>query len=176
MKKTIINKFLFLLILGVSFTSCDKGGDPDPGSTEVVKMAGDWYVQLLDQDQNVLVDYGILTTYNTAQNNGDNLWIDDNSNLYGFKFKTPVNVENKTFSGGNLASSVEDDDPSTPDVVETYDISVNLSDGKILEEAATTSGGNVSDSIYFKAEFSDDPGTIYTIAGYKRTGFLEDEH
>jgi hypothetical protein len=38
------------------------------------------------------------------------------------------------------------------------------------------SGGNKSDLISYKIEFSDDPGTIYEVNGYKRTGFAEDEH
>ena len=33
-----------------------------------------------------------------------------------------------------------------------------------------------ADSISFNIEFSDDPGTIYRIEGFRRTGFLEDEH
>ena len=57
-----------------------------------------------------------------------------------------------------------------------YDITVNIANGKILPGAATSSGGNVTDSIYFQIEFSDDPGTLYDVAGYRRTGFLEDEH
>jgi hypothetical protein len=34
----------------------------------------------------------------------------------------------------------------------------------------------VTDSIYFEAEFSDDPGTTYQFTGYRRTGWPEDDH
>jgi hypothetical protein len=34
----------------------------------------------------------------------------------------------------------------------------------------------VTDSIYFEAEFSDDPGEIYQLAGYRRTRWHEDDH
>ncbi|WP_409187208.1 lipid-binding protein [Antarcticibacterium sp. 1MA-6-2] len=51
-----------------------------------------------------------------------------------------------------------------------------MTNGKVLLDAATTSGGNITDSIHMNVEFSDDPGTVYTLAGYRRTGFLEDEH
>jgi hypothetical protein len=155
--------------------SCDEGGDPDPGATKVVDMAGDWYVQTFI-DGEMIADYSLISTYNTASDDGTEIWIDDNKNIYWFKLKSPVNTSSKTFSGMNLASSVVDDDTSTPDVIETYDINVNVTNGTIVKDGATTSGGNTSDSISFDAEFSDDPGTIYQFRGYKRTGLLEDEH
>ena len=52
-----------------------------------------------------------------------------------------------------------------------------ITNGKIIPGAATSTGGNVTDSIYFQINFSDDPDNlIYDVAGYRRTGFLEDEH
>jgi hypothetical protein len=80
--------------------------------------------------------------------------------------KSIVNVDigSKTFSGNNLSNEYNES------------ITSDIADGFILSKAATTTGGNVSDSIYFKVEYSDDPGTEYFITGYKRTGFLEDEH
>lgn len=163
---------LFFLTISGIFYSCDEGGELDPGATEVVDMAGDWYVQTQDESGAVLLDYTLISTYNTSANESE-MWVDDHSNIWIFKCKTPVNTSSLTFSGMDLESSIDDDgDPATPN----YEITVNISEGKILKDAATTAAGNVTDSIYFKAEFSDDPGTIYQIAGYKRTGFLEDEH
>ena len=41
----------------------------------------------------------------------------------------------------------------------------------------TTGGGNPTDGISFNIQFSDDDDNdTYTIKGYKRTGFAEDEH
>lgn len=172
-KINYIKSLVVLLTLSV-FISCDETGDTDPGGTTVEQMAGDWYVQTL-VDGNVVIDHQLISTYNTAANTQE-MWIDDHFNIWWFKCKSPVNTGAMTFGGTNLASSVEDDDPSTEDIIETYDITINITDGKILKDAATTSGGNRSDSIVFFAEFSDDPGTIYQLAGYRRTGFLEDEH
>jgi hypothetical protein len=53
---------------------------------------------------------------------------------------------------------------------------VNITEGKILKNAALSKAGNVVDSIYFKGEFDYDPGTIIIFSGHKKTGFLEDEY
>ena len=165
MKKYL--KIIALFFIGFSIISCEDDGyeDFNAGETAVQGVSGEWYVKIL-LDNQPLSGYYLLDTYNTASNSADTLWINDNGNLYDFKVKTPVtSLDNKTFGGDNLVNQVED-----------YEINVNINNGKILTNEALTEAGNVSDSIYFEAEFSDDPGTIYQFAGYRRTGFLEDEH
>jgi hypothetical protein len=163
--KNKLNIFLVLLVSVLVF-SCDTDGyeNYDAGGTNVEEVSGEWYAQLL-VDGEVIVDYGLISTYNTAANNGDEMWVDDHQNLWSFKAKTPVNVEAKTFSGANLASNVDG-----------YEITVTISNGKIIEDGGTTTEGAVADSISFDVEFSDDPGTVYTVQGYRKTGFLEGEH
>lgn len=159
------------MFVGLSLVSCDKGGDPDPGATKVVDMAGDWYVKLMIDGEDVYhIGYYLLSTYNTAANDGQEMWVDDHE-LWPTKVKVPVNVESMTFEGStlnNLYSYELQGETISPDVT--------ITDGKVLMDAATTSGGNTADSIHMNIEFSDDPGTVYTIAGYRRTGLLEDEH
>ncbi len=153
------------LIIGLTFFSfsCDEvGGDDDMGGTAVKDMAGDWYVKTFVGSTEVL-GYQLISTYNTAANLSTEMWIDDHQNIWEFKVKSGVDYSAKTFSGSALQNDY-------------YNITVNITNGKVLHGAATTTGGNTSDSITFEAEFSDDPGTIYRIAGYKRTGFAEDEH
>lgn len=164
MKNIKIYKTLLSLFVAVFFVACDKGGDPDPGATEVVEMAGDWYVQT-SLDGNMILDYALISTYNTAADDGTEMWIDDKENIWVFKVKSPVNTSAMTFSGTSLASNVDG-----------YAITVNITNGAIVKKGATSTGGNTVDGISFDAEFSDDPGTIYHIEGYKRTGLLEDEH
>jgi len=173
--KQNITRFLAVVLVLTSFISCDEVGDTDPGGTSVEKMSGDWYVQTL-VDGEVVVDYALISTYNTSANDGKDMWVEDHGNIWNFKLKSPVTISSMVFAGNNLASSVVDDDTDTPDVIETYDINVNITEGKITKNGATSTGGHTVDGISFKAEFSDDPGTIYEIKGYKRTGFLEDEH
>lgn len=166
MKKLNIISIILSLFLAVSLTACDEGGDPDPGQTSTVDMAGDWFVEFLVDGEDI---YGIgharITTYNTAADDGTEMWIDDNQNTWWFKVKTPIDVNSLTFAGAGLASNVDG-----------YEVTVDILNGVIVKGGATTSGGNISDSIYFEAVFSDDPTTTYQLVGYKRTGFLEDEH
>ena len=159
MKKIII---FFILIVAVGITSCDKGVEPELEGVAIQEMCGEWFVETFVGDAKVL-GYAEITTYNTAKDGTDEMWIDDLGHIWEFKSVTPINLGAKTFSGNDLESVY-------------YPLTISLTNGKILDDAATTTGGNAADSIYFDIEFSDDPGTIYTIRGYKRTGFLEDEH
>lgn len=57
------------------------------------------------------------------------------------------------------------------------DITVNLQNGKVIAGASEGPFSKaVTDSIYVEAEFSDDPGTVYQLTGYRRTRFQEDDH
>ncbi|KAA5828140.1 hypothetical protein FPF71_04705 [Algibacter amylolyticus] len=163
-----INKYIVISILSLFFVSslvsCDETEDADAGGTKTEAMAGDWYVQTFVGD-NLVLDYQLMSTYNTAANNQSEIWVDDHHHIWDFKVKTPVNVSALTFSGSDLESSVDD-----------YDVNVTITNGTITKGDTETSGGNMSDGISFDAEFSDDAGTTYTIKGYKRTGFAEDEH
>ncbi|MHC0447222.1 lipid-binding protein [Flavobacterium sp. 3-218] len=153
-----------MLVL-TSFVACDEVGDTDPGGTSVEALAGDWYVQTLVNGE-VVVDYRLISTYNTASNDA-NMFIDDHGNIWDFKVKTPVTVNALSFAGNNLPSSVDG-----------YNVNVTITEGKVTKNDTKTSGGNTTDGISFKAVFSDDTdaGTVYEIKGYKRTGFKEDEH
>jgi hypothetical protein len=57
------------------FTSCDKVEDSDTGGTAVEDIASDWTVEIL-RDGSEFAS-GHLSTYNTAGNTSDKLWIDD---------------------------------------------------------------------------------------------------
>lgn len=157
--------FLFLALSAMlSLTSCDLGKDPEIEGTAVQEMAGEWWTTFTVGGEDVYgLGYQQITTSNTASNTANEFLLTDHAHTWSYTAKVPINYAAKTFSGGNLSNY-------------DYDITMNITDGVILPGAATSSGGNVTDSIYFKVEFSDDPGTIYEVAGYRRTGFLEDEH
>lgn len=155
----------FILMMFVSLTSCDEVEDADAGGTLVEEMAGDWYVETLDASGNVLLGYQLISTYNTASNSNSEMWINDHGHIWEFVAKTPVNLAGLTFAGTNLASDYEG-----------YQITVNITNGKITKGDVLTDAGNPTDGISLDIEFSDDPGTIYTLVGYKRTGFADDEH
>lgn len=58
----------------------------------------------------------------------------------------------------------------------SYECTVTIDGGKVLEGAATTPSGAKADSIVFYVSFSDDedPGTKYKVSGYRYTGFSAD--
>ena len=155
-------KILLSIMLISGFVACDEGGDPDPGATATVELAGDWFVQTFYQGDLVL-DYVQIASFNTAANTSTEMWLDDNGHIWPFKVKVPIDLNSKSFSGASLTD-------------EYNGITVNITNGIVVKDGATTTGGNTSDSISFDIEFSDDPGFTYHIEGYKRTGFLEDEH
>ena len=166
-----LRSYLLLAMLSVFIFSCKKDLQ-DSGGTAAEKLAGEWWVQLFNPDGSLAypASYrGHLYTYNTAANNNE-FWIDDYSDasgnvLWDFKVKAQADLSNLSFQAKDAVS-----------VVPNYSIKVNITEGKVLPLAARSKTGNVTDSIYMKVEFSDDPGTIYTIKGHQRTGFIEDEY
>lgn len=157
----ILSAFLFLGLM-----SCDLGDDPDVGGTATQAVAGEWWTTFtIDGDDVYSLGYQQITTANTAANVATEFLVTDVGHTWDYKVKCPLNLDARTFGGDALAN-----------LVDGYDITMNIANGKILPNAATSTGGNVTDSIYFEIEFEDDPGTVYQVAGYRRTGFLEDEH
>ena len=154
---------LLITVLGfATLSSCDEGGKPDAGGTNMAKYAGDWYISLSDPD-GPIVDHALHSTYNTAAND-NTMWIDDHQNGYYLKCKVTVDMDNGTFTATDA-----------PNVIDAG--TVTITDGKIIKNGGHSRGGHVVDSIYFKAHFSyDDPGYDITYGGHKRTGFLEDEY
>lgn len=157
------NIFLFMVTL-LLFTACTKEKDTDSGGTATQAMAGEWWVQVKVNNTPVVADWFKILTYNTADNVSTQMWIDDQEHLWPFKFKIDVDPAGKTFTANNATSSYTN-------------ITVKLANGKILDKIAKGPVSQaVTDSIYFEAEFSDDPGTTYQLTGYKRTRWPEDDH
>ncbi|MFI0428179.1 lipid-binding protein [Mariniflexile sp. HMF6888] len=171
MKNINIFKIVILLFTVSLFVACDEGGEPDPGATATVEMAGDWYVKLLVDGSDIYsLGYYQFSTYNTASNDGTQMWFDDHE-LWPSKVKANIDLSAMTFSGSQL----ENEYFYTSGGVKVYP-TLDITNGVIIKKGTVAPSGTVVDSISFNVEFSDDPGTIYQVAGYKRTGFLEDEH
>lgn len=153
------------LILTVFITACEKDL-PDPGGTAAERMANEWWVQLYQDGQLVYPPtyHAHIATYNTADNN-NTIWVDDMHGIWDFKVKANADFNNLTFSATQAES-----------VIPGYNIKVDIMDGKMLPGAARSKTGNVTDSIYMRIMFEDDPGTEYVIAGHARTKFAEDEY
>lgn len=169
--------FLSMIIVAfsvLSFTSCEK----DPiGGTTTEAMAGEWYVTgvAVDANGDIVYDdadlFGLghfhLDTYNTADDAGTEIWIDDLGNFWDFKVKASIDLKAQTFNVAD-AQNV------------SYDCKVTITDGKILKGAAKTPSGAVADSISFLVTFDDDTYPVdygfsaYRIAGYRYTGLAND--
>jgi hypothetical protein len=172
------NKILYIIaLISASFllTSCEKD---EIQSTDSSKLAGEWYVTCVAVDENDDLVYGdddlyglgyfLLDTYNTSDNSSTEMWIDDNGNFWSFKNKISVNLNDLTFS-------------ATDAYEEYYGITVTITNGQVLYDAATTPSGSVADSIVFNVTFSDDSNPeyygwdSYRIAGYRYTGLTNDD-
>jgi hypothetical protein len=180
MKRILIVLIAFLPLL---FTGCQD--DPDSGGTNVEALAGEWFVQVFLDGEEFDATYYHMYTYNTAANSASEIWIDADA-VWPFTTKAPCNTDDLSF--GTI--SYENQDFSDV-ILDVYGLDIpdtlTVIDGEILTGAATTSGGNTTDSIYINinstgirdlyAAFGLDlPAGVYTIAGYRRTGFIEDEH
>ena len=158
MKK--INILLILIVL-VAAVSCKK--TYTPGNTVAVKAANGWWVTFTQGGVDVYsLGHFFLSTYNTSAGD-DSLWIDDLGNSWNFKCKAKIDYNTLLFSTTNAQN-------------EYYNITVNIANGKILPKGGHSRSGNITDSIYFESNFSDDPTNTYVISGTARTGFIEDDY
>ncbi|WP_347052969.1 lipid-binding protein [Flavobacterium olei] len=163
MKKLKLNitRVLVAMLVLTSFVACDEVGDTDPGGTSVEALAGDWFMNLSAPDGTPISEHDLFSTYNTAANDGG-LWLDDHDAVGKFKVKV-MSAKDGSFKATTAAN-------------EYNTRTVNITDGKVEKNAATSKGGHKVDKISFKAEFSDEPGVIYSYEGHRRTGFFEDEY
>ncbi len=164
-KLKYLSFLFFALALSISFVSCEKV-ESVADETDVVAegMMGSWYVQFLYEGEDLYGEYLKINTYNTSANDGTSMWIDDNENVWWFKVDCPINMSDMTFSGSGLYSNVDD-----------YEINVDITNGKITKNGITPPSGVTTDMISFDVEFSDDPGSVYQIVGYRHTGLVGDQ-
>jgi hypothetical protein len=149
-----------LAITSVALSSCKKNL-PDPGRTAPQNLANEWWVTLTlnGQDQ---VGHQKIATYNTSANTGE-IWVDDLGNVWNFKVKATADLNNLTFAASKAQNQY-------------YNITVDITNGKVLPNAGHSKTGQVTDSINMQVKFSDDPGNTYTIAGTARTRWAQDDY
>lgn len=167
--------FFPTLIIGLlSLSSCSKLYDWNQPKEKGIEysviwpMSGEWFVTYkLEDGTDVLGGYTKLFTFNTASESTSEFWITDHEsgspNFWDFRAKCPINLGTTTFGSNDLIQN------------ESYEIKMKITEGKIILKGGFSLSNVVTDSIYMKLEFSDDPGTIYIASGVRRTGFLEDE-
>lgn len=163
-KSNIVNIF-FLAFATLALVSCEEDGYDDYGTDgrPAQSMSGEWYIDISDEATGeVLAEHTYHETYDDNKGTSTMI-IDDHQTGWWLKGTINVDLNNLTFTA-NDAENLNDEGST-----------FNITEGKILKNAAHSPTGAVVDSIYFKGEFSYDPGTIIVFSGYKRTGFLEEE-
>lgn len=160
-------KVLFSIFLITSLSSCDEGGEPDPGMTNVGKYAGDWYITISDSDGLTLAEHVLHSTYNSSAND-NSMWIDDHGDGYVIKSKAFVNIATGQFFAT--------DSPNINDGG-SNDTTVTITEGQITPYGAVSKGGHPVDRIQFRVHYSyDADGYDIIYDGHRRTGFPEDEY
>lgn len=169
-----MKRLAYLILAAMLATSCEKD---EIGGTSTESLAGEWYVTALAVDADKEVTYGDvyrlgrfkLNTYNTAADDGKQIWVDDLKNFWQFKVKVDCDPAAQTFSTNGFVDN------------ETYECQVKIEGGRVMYGAATTPHGTPADSIVFYVSFSDDNDAAdygiagYKVSGYRYTGFYEDD-
>jgi hypothetical protein len=175
-------KITLILIIGLAIASCQDEYENEliPGS----ELSGEWYVET-SVDGMVVLGHEKIATYNTSAADGSQIWVDDLEHIWPVKAKISASPSSNSFAGmgDNIVAPIYSYD--TADIAEPYDSitstfegyhTMEVLEGKVINDAGRSKSGVVTDSIYIKAVFSDDPGTEYEMAGHRRTGFLEDDY
>lgn len=156
-------KILFSILILTAFTSCDEGGNPNPGGTTTGAFAGEWFISATDSDGGSVFDHALHSTYNTSAND-NTMWIDDHENGYYIKCKVTVDLAKGTFTATDSENLLDNS-------------KVTITEGKFEKGATESKAGHVVDKISFRAHFDyDDEGYDILYVGHKRTGFQEDEY
>ncbi len=172
MKRIIYSLFSISLLL-VFFTACNDD-ELEIWESSTGELDGNWYVSY-DHSVYGKDPFGVgvtpVYTYNTAADNGQEIWLTDEDNFWSYKVRIPADPENLTFGSTDAVTNA----------VDGYPIQVRVTNGKVIKDAVTMPSGVTADSIYFEIWFEDledatgiANDTLY-VSGFRKTGFEEDE-
>ena len=162
--------FAIALFAVFSFAACDPEQDEEAGGTNVQDMCGFWTVtaSIVNSDGTLtqVTDPFVFTTSTTAANDKDSIIVNDNGNLWNFKFKVHCDYAAKTFSCA--AKNYNVDTPSKAG-------NATITDGKVLMGQGHNIHNMPCDSISFRISFDDDDesGRVFQISGTRYAGFTE---
>jgi len=126
-------------------------------------MSGEWFIRFYTGGA-VVSPYHKIISYNTSDPNAAQIWVDD-LDFQPFKAKFDVDYPSLSFKAATSIPNLANNGKT-----------IKVLEGKVLPGAGKSKTGVVVDSIFMKLEFSEEPGTVYDIAGHQRTGFQEDEY
>lgn len=126
--------------------------------------SGDWDIKITNsKNKTVIIKNSFYSTYAPYVRDGT-IWISDFKKGVSLQCKIKVNFKEGTFTATKQANTV---DKGT---------TVTITEGKFEKRKGILKAGNTLDKIYFKAEFSYDPGTILIFEGHKSTRIINDKY
>ncbi|MDD3901759.1 MAG: lipid-binding protein [Dysgonamonadaceae bacterium] len=162
MKK--IGLYITLSSLILIFSSCMK--ELDSWNSETFEYSGRFIYKLMSEDmQDTYAEGSEIQIYNTADNVQNVIWLDDHEDMFPLKSKFQLTgdatsfksssddfatLDNNIYSTEDLPSPAPTATGQTVTEDEKWYIKATLLEGKIIPGAATSVGGNVSDSLYIK--------------------------
>lgn len=170
MKKAFI--YLFAIGLLTILGSCKE--DLEIWNSSTTELDGDWYVRYDHAsygEDPFGAGYTPLFTYNTAANDGKEIWMSDEANFWDYKVRIKANPAAGTFGSAEQVTSIADG----------YNIKVIIENGKIIKNAVKLPSGVMADSIYFEVWFEDLEASTdiandrLLVGGYRKTGWSVDD-
>lgn len=177
----ILKSLFALCFFLVIASSCETYKDYEIEYSPVYPLSGEWVVKFTDPSLTPSTSgQWILSTFNTADNSSSQMWIratgggaldaTQSVNLAAtpgrFDGKINCNVADKTFSGENVVNTY-----STATTTFTF----TITDGKVITDGYDTATGGKSDKITFTMTDSRKPGKTFTVEGFRRTRWIDDE-
>jgi hypothetical protein len=165
-------KILALVSLIVIFTGCETYNDYEIGKTAIFPLSGEWLVRFTDISVTPNVTSGLITlfTYGTADNSPNLIWIraTSSSTAYTGRFTGKINCNPGEMSfDGNAAPNTY----YTTAPIPTF----TITSGKVELDSYTTASGGKSDKITFTMTDTRKSGKTYSVTGFRRTFWPEDE-
>lgn len=168
----IINKITILCFFLVFASGCETYKDYEIEYSPIYPLCGEWLVRFTDTSVTPNVTSGliVMSTFNTADNSKNQMWIRASSTsttyLGRFDGKIDCDVTGKSFSGTNVSNTFY---TTTP--VPTF----TITNGTISINGYDTATGGKSDKLTFTMTDTRKGGKVYTVSGFRRTRWLDDE-
>lgn len=172
----LIKKLFILCLFLVVAASCETAKDYEMGFTPIYPLSGEWMVRFTDPSVATPTSgIFVMSTFNTADNSSNQMWIRVTSTsataaniAYTGRFdgKISCDVAAKTFSGESVVNTY-----STATTALTF----TITGGTVITDGYDTATGGKSDKITFTMTDSRKPGRTFTVTGFRRTRWLDDE-
>ena len=176
--KSKIKSFILLFVVSFAFWGCETYSDPKVEYSPVYPLSGEWRVRITNLNTNALVANSMynLGTYNTADNATNQMWIRTTQNIPTFssaaiktlKAKISCDVPSLSFSTNGVIQNLH---ITTNAVIDT----IVITEGKVTKNSIKMKSGVMADRIYLKITKTKSPGVTYSVEGYRRTQWDEDE-